>query len=71
MVYTWASGSKYDGEWKDGQSDGHGILTDKNGTYDGEWKNNMKNGKGIYSFANGYRFEGLFQNDKFLVGWKL
>ena len=40
-TYTYANGSKYVGEWKDGKENGQGAYTFANGTVDkGIWKNN-------------------------------
>ena len=40
-TYTYANGSKYVGEWKDGKENGLGAYTFANGTVDkGIWKNN-------------------------------
>ena len=40
-TYTYANGSKYDGEWKDAKRNGLGTYTFANGTVDkGIWKNN-------------------------------
>ena len=40
-TYTYANGSKYVGEWKDGKENGQGTYTFANGTVDkGIWKNN-------------------------------
>ena len=37
-VYAWASGDKYDGEYKDGNKHAKGVYTYANGDkYDGEW----------------------------------
>src|SRR5215469_7225529 len=48
---TWADGSHYDGEEKNGQFNGYGVLTNADGTrYDGLWRNdkfvNSDNGYG-------------------------
>ena len=41
-TYTYANGSKYVGEWKDGKENGQGTYTFANGTVDkGIWKNNQ------------------------------
>jgi len=41
-TYTYANGSKYAGEWKDGKENGQGTYTFANGTVDkGIWKNNQ------------------------------
>jgi len=40
-TYTWADGSKYVGEYKDGLEHGQGTYTGSDGTVDkGIWKNN-------------------------------
>ena len=41
-TYTYANGSKYVGEWKDGKENGLGTYTFANGIVDkGIWKNNQ------------------------------
>jgi hypothetical protein len=38
-VKTWPNGSRYDGEWKYDNREGHGMKTWPDGSrYDGEWK---------------------------------
>jgi hypothetical protein len=33
-------GTRYEGDWKNGQPNGHGVLRDAKGkTVEGEWKN--------------------------------
>ena len=36
---TWADGSKYVGEWKDGKQHGQGTFTADGTKYVGEWRN--------------------------------
>ena len=44
---TYANGSVYDGDWKNGDKDGQGKMTYANGSvYDGDWKNGDKDGIG-------------------------
>ena len=63
-VYTYASGSKYDGEWKAGKKHGQGVFTFADGTkYEGEYKNNLKHGHGVFTFADGTKYEGEHKND--------
>ena len=39
-TFTWTSGNKYVGKWKDGNRHGQGISTAADGTvYKGIWKN--------------------------------
>ena len=68
-TYTFASGDKYVGEWKDGKRNGQGTATfgpkskwagDK---YVGEFKDNKRNGQGTYTFANGDKYVGEFKDD--------
>ena len=53
----------YDGEWKDGDENGHGTMTYANGDrYDGEWKDGYENGHGMLTFANGNSYDGDWVN---------
>jgi hypothetical protein len=70
-TWTFSSGSKYVGEWKDDKRTGQGTFTfgpesewagDK---YVGEWKDNKLNGQGIYTHADGTVEEGIWKNSKF------
>ena len=59
---TWASGEKYEGEWKNGKRNGVGTYTYSNGfKYVGEWKDDYIQGKGTLTSLNG-EFNGLFNN---------
>ena len=52
--HTFASGSKYVGEYKDGKRNGQFIVTYASGNnYVGEYKDDKKNGRGIKFLANG------------------
>ena len=66
--YTWASGSTYDGQWKENMKHGKGKLTLKNAWYDGEWKKNTKHGWGVYQVTETtpfgiLRYEGEWDHD--------
>ena len=51
--YTFASGDKYVGEYRDGKRNGQGTYTYANGhKYVGEFKDNVRYGKGILSFVD-------------------
>ena len=43
---TWPDGDKYEGQWKDDEKSGHGILIDANGTFSGNFANDKRNGQG-------------------------
>jgi len=55
----------YEGDWKDDQRDGNGILYWKKGKYEGDFKNDIREGKGIIYCDNGDRYEGELKNNKF------
>ena len=56
-TYTFASGAKYEGEWKNGKKHGQGTYTRANGTiyHSGEWVNNET----IEKFRVSLRFVGI------------
>ena len=66
------NGDRYEGEWKNDDREGKGILNYKNGDrYDGEWKNDKREGKGIlYYNKDDYRDreEGIWEYDKIKKG---
>ena len=66
------NGDRYEGEWKNDDREGKGILYYKNGDrYDGEWKNDKREGKGIlYYNKDDYRDreEGIWEYDKIKKG---
>ena len=64
-TYTFASGSKYVGEFKDGKYSGQGTYTTTNGyTYVGEFKDGKRNGQGTATFADGDKYVGEWKDDK-------
>ena len=71
-IYTHANGNRYQGEYKEGKSHGQGTyyhLADnqfKGDRYQGEFKDYKKHGQGIFTKANGTRYEGIFEDDKFI-----
>ena len=72
-VYTWANGTKYDGEWKDDKRHGKGIHTWANGSkYDGEQKDGKRHGLGKLTLVKGDNAiadygNGEWQGDVFIA----
>jgi hypothetical protein len=63
--YTFSSGAKYVGEWKDHRKNGQGTLTFANGNkYVGQWKSDKRHGRGAFTFANGEKYVGEYKNNK-------
>jgi len=64
-TFTWANGSKYDGEWKDGKTHGQGTyLWASGGKYVGEFKNGKRHGQGTYTGTNGEIYVGEWKKSK-------
>ena len=64
-THTWPDGTKYDGEWKDGNKHGKGIFTWPDGEkYEGEWKDGKFHGRGIYTWPDGTKYDGEWKDDK-------
>ena len=67
-TYTFASGSKYVGEFKDGKRHGQGTYTHANGDkYVGEWKDGKFHGQGEKFWANGDKYVGGFKDGELLL----
>lgn len=55
----------YDGELKDDQPHGNGIMKFSSGSeYDGSWNKNNMHGLGEYRNANGQIYKGIYANNK-------
>ena len=64
-IFTYSSGAKYVGEWKDGKFNGEGAYTyTDSDKYVGEWKDGKKYGQGTYTVANGNKYVGEFKDGK-------
>ena len=64
-TYAYSDGSKYTGEWKNGQRSGQGTFTHHNGSrYVGDWKNDKPDGQGTFTYADGSKYVGDWKNDK-------
>ena len=65
VTKTYADGSKYVGETKDGTPHGQGTYTSSDGrTYVGGWKNGTTDGQGTSTSADGSKFIGEFKDGK-------
>ena len=64
--YTFASGDKYVGEFKDDKYNGQGTATLASGQkYVGEFKDGTYNGQGTATLANGNKYVGEFKDGKY------
>lgn len=53
-TYLINSGDVYNGQWKEGQRFGKGLIFHKEGGYyEGSWKNDKPNGKGRLIYEDG------------------
>jgi hypothetical protein len=60
-----ANGDFFEGEFKDGDANGHGKMTYANGDiFEGEYKDGEANGPCKWTFANGDIFEGEYKDSK-------
>ena len=58
-TYTFASGNKYVGEYRDGKYHGQGTYTYANrDKYVGEWENGQRHGQGTMTYADGEKRVG-------------
>ena len=65
VTVTLPNGTKYVGEWKDGEQNGQGTYSFPNGDkYVGEWKKSSVHGKGSWLLNNGDRWVCEMRNDK-------
>jgi hypothetical protein len=65
-IYTWESGNKYEGEWKNNKRHGKGTLYFKDGDiYVGEYKDGKRNGQGVYTWKeDGSKYVGEYKDGK-------
>lgn len=68
--HVWPDGSRYDGEWLNGQAHGYGVMIWSHNSpwpgdrYEGEWSRGMLDGTGTYDHADGTRLEGNWQQGR-------
>ncbi|MBK9110104.1 MAG: hypothetical protein IPM92_17500 [Saprospiraceae bacterium] len=64
-VFKYADGSKYVGEFVDGEPVGPGICYYSNGDrYEGQWKNHSPNGEGMMYFTSGLIYGAVWDHGK-------
>jgi len=65
-TYTFPSGNKYVGEYKNDKRNGQGTFTfPKSGNkYVGEFKNDKRNGQGTFTCDSGSKYIGEWKDDK-------
>ena len=65
-TFTFADGSKYIGQFKDGKMHGQGTLTYADGRkYVGRYKGDTCHGRGKFTFADGEVYhDGEWENDE-------
>ena len=69
---TWADGSKYVGEHKDGFPNGQGTFTYADGDkYTGEFKDGKYNGLGTYTYASGDKYVGEHKYSLYITSHRL
>jgi len=62
-----STGARYKGSWVKNRYHGYGEYQwPDQSNYKGEWRENRMNGKGTLILSDGQRWEGIFQNDKFI-----
>ena len=64
-IYTFQTGYRYEGEFKDNKPNGQGLFTSPDGQrYQGGFKDGKLNGKGIMNYPDGRRYEGEYKDNK-------
>ncbi len=62
-IYHYGDGTRYTGQFDDGQPEGFGKCEYINGDlYVGGWKNHAPHGKGILTFSNGMTYAAIWDN---------
>ena len=58
-------GDVYEGKYKDGLQEGHGVYTFVDGRkYDGQWVKGMMHGTGLFSYGRGNEYNGEYREGK-------
>lgn len=61
---TYPNGDFYEGEWKNGKLNGHGICVIGKERYNGDFANDCFEGVGTYKYKNGALYSGEWKADK-------
>lgn len=68
-VFVWNDGSRYEGDFKNGERNGTGVYYYNSGAkYVGEQKNGGRNGVGTYYYPNGDKFIGEWKDERKVTG---
>jgi len=61
----YADGSSYEGEWRNGRRNGHGVHVcgTTRQVYEGKWVGDTKQGRGTMKYPSGDRYDGLWKDD--------
>jgi hypothetical protein len=60
-VAVMPSGNRYEGMYRDGHKNGHGVFTWSDARYDGAWKDDLPDGLGTYTEADGTEHTGQWK----------
>lgn len=61
--YTFTLSTFYEGDFKDDDFDGKGVMAEPGVRFEGLWKAGRKNGRGVLTTMNGDRYDGEFAED--------
>ncbi len=63
VLYLWENGTKYMGEWKDGEFHGQGTMTYHDGNkFVGKWKDGVYHGQGTMTYHDGRKYVGEWKD---------
>jgi antitoxin component YwqK of YwqJK toxin-antitoxin module len=63
--YFWSNGQVYEGEFKDNECHGAGVLYYLCGKkFEGQWKNGKKTGRCTYTWPNGSQYSVIYIDGK-------
>jgi len=64
-IYTFQTGYRYEGEFKDNKPHGQGVFTSPDGQrYQGGFRDGKLNGIGVMNYPDGRHYEGEYKNNK-------